>query len=68
MSCLLKYIGALLTCCSTIAVQVLKDADGDTVMQALDDQEVTSQINQVLEGERVGKAIPVVVSDINIPR
>jgi hypothetical protein len=64
---LLKYIGALLTCCSPIAVQVLKDADGDIIMQDLDDPAVTSQINKVLEGERVGQAIPVVVSDINVP-
>jgi hypothetical protein len=26
---LLKYIGALLTCCSLVTVQILKDADGD---------------------------------------
>jgi hypothetical protein len=64
---LLKYMGALLTCCSPVTVQVLKDADGDIIMQDLDDQEVTSQINQVLEGERVNKEYPMVVSDINIP-
>jgi hypothetical protein len=64
---LLKYIGALLTCCSPIAGQVLKDADGDIIMQDLDDPAVTSQINKVLQGERVGQAIPGVVSDINVP-
>jgi hypothetical protein len=46
---------------------VLNDDDSDSLSD-LDDEEMTSQINQVLEGERVGKAISVVVSDIDVPR
>jgi hypothetical protein len=46
---------------------VLNDDDCDSLSD-LDDEEMTSQIKQILEGERVGKAIPVVVSDIDVPR
>jgi hypothetical protein len=46
---------------------VLND-DGSDSLSDLYDEEMTSQINKVLEGERVDKAIPVVVSDIDVPR
>jgi hypothetical protein len=64
---LLKHIGPLLTCCSPVTWTVLNDDDCDSLSD-LDDEEMTSQIKQILEGERVGKAIPVVVSDIDVPR
>jgi hypothetical protein len=63
------YIGALLTCCSPLTTQVRNEVDGDIVLQDLDDLEVVSQINEILERERDGaKELPMVVSDINVSR